>query len=77
MDDTQLYVPFTKDIEVETLQRLEQCLIEVRQWMAINFLKRNYSKTEYILFGTEMNKTYLMTEKVTVGDAAIPTSNTV
>ena len=37
------------------IQRLEQCIEEVRTWMAFNLLKLNDNKRELIIFGTHNN----------------------
>ena len=52
-DNTQLYMSFdAKDGEV-CKEIMETCLVEIRTWMAENFLKLNESKTEFILIGSD------------------------
>ena len=51
-DDTQLYALFQPAKEVETLERLERCIEDLRGWMNRNRLKLNDSKTEFIIFGS-------------------------
>ena len=74
-DDTQAYVPFNNQSEEIALLRLEQCLIEVRQWMAANWLKLNDNKTEFIVFGSAKNITHLKTDSITLGDSKISKSS--
>ena len=60
-DDTQIYIPFLPGDEHQALAKLEQCLEEVRIWMAANWLQLNDSKTEFIIF------IYLLYFKIMVG----------
>ncbi len=43
------------------VNRIEECLLEVREWMDANFFKLNNEKTEVVLFGSRQ------LSKVTVG----------
>ena len=50
-DDTQLYVSFStnNDLELtEAVERIELCLIDLDKWMSINKLKLNKEKTEFL-----------------------------
>jgi len=51
-DDTQLYVSF-KPSDTESIQstigKVEQCYIEIKQWMDNNMLKLNGDKTEFLV----------------------------
>ena len=42
-------------IELATIRKLESCLDSIKTWMDINCLKMNSSKTEFILFGSNVN----------------------
>ena len=46
-DDTQVYLGFKNCNSQSALEKLEQCIGEVRQWMKDNFLKLNDSKTKF------------------------------
>ena len=46
-DDTQLYMPFNIDNNEDTIARMEECINDIRKWMAENFLKLNDSKTVF------------------------------
>ncbi len=54
-DDHQLYLAFqpidqdSADIAVNKIQR---CMVEVKQWMVKNMLKLNYIKTEFRVIGS-------------------------
>ena len=50
-DDTQLYVSFStnSDLELtEAVERIELCLTDLDKWMSINKLKLNKEKTEFL-----------------------------
>ena len=53
-DDSQLYIAFnplnTLD-EDGKLGRIKQCLLEIKRWMAHNFMKLNEDKTQFLLLG--------------------------
>ena len=70
-DDTQLYVSFYPDAESETLEKLEQCIENLRGWMNRNRLKLNDSKTEFIIFGTKSKLRSVKTTSVRVGEEHI------
>jgi len=76
-DDTQAYLPFNPEDEHDALHRLEICLQEVQQWMAVNWLKLNKSKTDFIIFGAKKNLSLLKTEAIMVGDSEIAPSESV
>ena len=57
-DDQQIYcfVDSNNKTEIhEAIQRIESCLSSIREWMKINMLKLNDSKTEFILLGPKNN----------------------
>ncbi|XDV19494.1 hypothetical protein PO909_024959 [Leuciscus waleckii] len=49
-DDTQLYLPLKPTVPA-AVERLAECLGEIKRWMSANFFCLNESKTEMILFG--------------------------
>ena len=51
-DDTQLYVYLSHKNASAALSKLNACLQEVQQWMALSKLKLNPDKTEFIIFGS-------------------------
>ena len=50
-DDTQLYLSFRPENISTALSTIQQCTTEIREWMTVNHLKLNASKTEVILCG--------------------------
>jgi hypothetical protein len=71
-DDTQVYLAFKpgKD-EAESLRKLEECLSEVRKWMAQNYLKLNDDKTDFIIMGSKKNLNKVSTTHVKIGGVSI------
>ena len=70
-DDTQVYLPFLPEDEDWALTKLETCLTEVHQWMATNWFQLNDSKTEFIIFGSKKNLSYLKNKSITIGEFTI------
>jgi len=50
-DDTQLHLSFDPCEAQFAMARLNSCLVDIRAWMADNFLKLNDDKTELLLIG--------------------------
>ena len=50
-DDTQIYVSFSVEHDQEAVIKLQNCIIDIRQWMMDNHIKLNDSKTEYLVIG--------------------------
>ena len=51
-DDTQLYLSF-KQNDLSKIKVMRDCLIEINNWMAQNFLQLNADKTEILIIGPE------------------------
>ena len=52
LDDTQLYIVFDQDDAVDTIKRIKACVMEIKEWMAMNWLKLNDEKTLSLLLRT-------------------------
>lgn len=76
-DDTQVYIAFNHQEEKEALERLENCIQEVRLWMAGNSLKLNESKTDFMVLGSKHALKNVNTKHVTVGDEMVVASSSV
>ena len=64
-DDTRLYITLepdgaasksktkkiTQETEKSALRKREHCIVAIRNWMVINWLKLNDDKTEFIVLG--------------------------
>ena len=70
-DDTQLYTSFKPEGSEAALERLEACIEEIRNWMEANYLKLNDSKTEFVIFGTQIDLAKVSGWTVTVGNSEI------
>ena len=58
-DDTQLYIGFRPFSEhTDTIQRITNCLRDIKEWMFSNFLKLNINKTKALLIGSRNNTLY-------------------
>ena len=58
-DDTQLYMTLKSsdhDQHVNSINRMENCIKDVRRWMSTNMLKLNDDKTELIVFSSRYRK---------------------
>ena len=69
-DDTQLYT-FKPEESEEAMDCLEQCIEDIRKWMASHYLKLNDSKTEFMIFGRPQDTTKMTAWTVSVGDTEI------
>ena len=52
-DDTQLYIHYDRNCDIsmrEAITQLENCIVEIGQWMTHNCLKLNQDKTEWLIF---------------------------
>ena len=76
-DDTQLYTSFNPTESTEAIKRMEACIMEVKDWMACNFLKLNDSKTEFIMLGGPADLAKVTTRSVLVGNEEVQPSSTV
>jgi hypothetical protein len=80
-DDTQLYASFNPKIPGEldnTLQRLKNCLTELKRWMLTNKLKLNDDKTELFLGISPRLRHYLpINITMDMGNSTITVSETI
>uniref|UniRef100_A0A8C8DHB1 Reverse transcriptase domain-containing protein n=1 Tax=Oryzias sinensis TaxID=183150 RepID=A0A8C8DHB1_9TELE len=51
-DDTQLYIAVSPD-DLEPVNTLLNCILDIKLWMAENFLQLNQDKTEVLIIGPE------------------------
>ena len=77
-DDTQIYVPFTPGVDEDiVLNRLINCINEIRIWMAKNYLKLNDDKTEFLVIGNKCFLSQVKCDNLSVGDHCVSASNCV
>ena len=70
-DDSQLYLEFDPADEDTARSRLEECISEIRDWMRLNHLKLNESKTEFLVIGSPANLRQLHSQSIKIGDATV------
>jgi len=73
-DDTQLihsFKPRHTTTEVDAFNLMQNCISDIRDWMAAHKLKLNDSKTEFIILGTPVQLTKVVNRSIKVGDAFI------
>ncbi len=77
-DDTQIYLSMKPGPETtdQAVIKIQNCIREVGQWMASNFLKLNDSKTEVMVFGAK-HKLQPLQINIQIGDQPIRPSKTV
>ena len=51
-DDTQIYLPFNLADSEQAILKIQNCIVDIRKWMAANFLRLNDDKTEFMILGT-------------------------
>ena len=59
-DDTQIYITLSKSEPEMSLVLLQDCLLDVGDWMRSSKLKLNPDKTEVLLFGTKLHRKEFM-----------------
>ena len=73
-DDSQLYIGIDATNESDTkiiLTKIENCLLEIKEWMIRNFMMLNEQKTEFILLGKKKTLKDTPNMYITIGDALI------
>jgi hypothetical protein len=75
-DDTQIYIAFEPKSYALSIQRLEECIKKVQEWMFVNCLKMNKEKTEFLLITSKHRKSDLC-PILHIGDSEIAASETV
>ena len=73
-DDTQLYANFELSDEnnkLSSLNKIENCVSEVRMWMIANFLKVNEDKTVALVHASRKNQMKHNVTAIKIGDCDI------
>ncbi|XP_076601118.1 uncharacterized protein LOC143329205 [Chaetodon auriga] len=58
-DDTQLYIAMSPD-DTGPIDALFNCILDIKSWMAVNFLQLNQDKTEVLVIGPEGKREKLL-----------------
>ena len=70
-DDSQLYIgfkPIDHNDTTNTIERIERCLMEIKEWMTNNFMKLNPNKTKLLLLGTDNSLNDIQNVSIDVGE---------
>ena len=76
-DDMQLYLAFSPHSDEDTIQavtRIQNCVADLQEWMNINKLKCNATKTEIIVKCAPHIKIKLSMPQIELGDTVVPVS---
>ena len=76
-DDTQLYITFAAKDSNNYVQLLSNCISDIKQWMQLNLLKLNDSKTEVILLGSRQQLDRIGELEVAIGNTKIKSCDNV
>uniref|UniRef100_A0A669DS15 Reverse transcriptase domain-containing protein n=1 Tax=Oreochromis niloticus TaxID=8128 RepID=A0A669DS15_ORENI len=60
-DDTQLYISVSPD-DTRPMDALFNCILDIKSWMAENFLQLNQDKTEVLIIGPEAQREKLLSK---------------
>ena len=78
-DDCQIYAScdpnISGDIEA-TLSNMTNCIIDIKKWLSVNYLKLNDSKSEFFIAGSKFNLKHLDLDNfaLTIGESNIKAS---
>uniref|UniRef100_A0A669EZ97 Reverse transcriptase domain-containing protein n=1 Tax=Oreochromis niloticus TaxID=8128 RepID=A0A669EZ97_ORENI len=75
-DDTQLYLSM-KPSNTHQLVKLQECLKDIKTWMAANFLLLNSDKTEVIVLGPENLRNMVSNQILTLDGITLSSRNAV
>ena len=70
-DDTQLYVACDPAHIDEGKHQLQSCIAELRDWVDLNKLKLNDTKTEFLVFQSKQARNKANVPSIQVGDSNI------
>jgi hypothetical protein len=74
-DDTQLYISFSGPESSSALSSLSSALDSVYEWLTLNRLTVNPSKTEYLLIGTSQQRSKVMNSSIAFRGTSITPSS--
>ena len=70
-DDTQLYTTFEPQDSKIAMQRMEECIKEIKSWMGKHLLKLSNDKIEFLIVGTPQRLKAFSTCTFSVGESEI------
>ncbi len=69
-DDHQLYLafqPIDQDSADVAVNKIQRCMVEVKQWTVKNMLKLNDDKKEFIIIGTRQQRSKIDIPHINLG----------
>ena len=76
-DDTQLYISFTPETFLNSVNTLSNTFSDILSWMNLNKLLLNPSKTEFLLIGTKQQRLkFADTTSISLGNTTVSVSST-
>ncbi len=76
-DDTQLYISFESKNSNNYANLISSCVTDIKQWMKLNMLKLNDSKTEVILLGSKQKLSKIGDLEIEIGSSKIKSCDNV
>ena len=73
-DDTQLYISFHLSDPTIAIDKVNNCISDIRTWMIQNKLKINDSKTEFLVLTSSFLKQHYNDLNISVGNSRIAPS---
>jgi hypothetical protein len=73
-DDSSVYTMFKPQDVTGTIDRIQDCICAVRQWMAMKSLKMNDSKTEFLLISSKQLYKRVDCPSIVIGDSDVSVS---
>ena len=73
-DDTQLYISFkpnSSTSELEAVTALQNCIADIKTWMAVDKLKLNDDKTEFLIIGTRAQLEKINITELRIGQVMV------
>ena len=66
-----------RSAELESITKLQQCASSLKSWMDLNRLRMNNAKTEFILYGSQLQLDKCIMDEILIVDLIIKRSETV
>ena len=70
-DDTQLSTKPSYENENKIMERVINCIDDVKTWMITNLLQLNTDKTEFIIFGTQQQLSKINRNSIVVAETNV------
>ena len=76
-DDSQVYIASTPEELPSAIKTIEDCLVDIRNWLCSHRLKLNESKTEFLLISSRSTAPQLINKHLSIGGHDIEPAKTV